>query len=654
MLKRNLVAALTLAVGLGWGAIALTQEGDPLARDAQRIADLVKQLGSSKFAEREKAKKELEAIGNPALEALRKATKDENLETVKRAQELLRKIEDRMLTADLLNPKKIRINVKDQPAMDVVAELSRLSGYQIQVIGDRAAIAEKKITLDTGDVTFWEALDQVCAKGGLSEQVNVGMTTPPFIRPPIFRPPIMRPPLKVRPLPAPVLPIPGGVLPNGVVPGAAPADRPVAPPPVPDVPPAVQPEKNGAAEVVGFVADKNEPAEKPVAPKAEPGAPGGMGGAGAPGGMGGVGGAPGGMRGVGGRGIAVPGVVIGPVQVLPAVPPMAVPPMVIPPMGGGAPGFPGIGIGPIGPDGMPAHMQLIAGKHEPIPTSYSGSVRIRALTGKHIPADMPKAAGINVILDAAGEPRLQSFQLIGNPVITKAVDDQGQELSVSADLPKVDVPIGAPDGVMILPFPGPGGMMGPRSKQQTVVFNKGAKPSKMIKELTGTVTAQVVIPNEVLAKVDKVMDAAGKTVNAANGGSITIDGVEKQGDGSYKIKVKLDNMQPNPFGGMGGGIVINGGIAFDIGVGPGGVVGGPAGTGASRGLPDLEDAKGNKYQFAGVASMRTNVNGGMISQEATCIYRPAAGAGDPARLVMYGNRSVNFQVPFSFKDVPVE
>lgn len=639
MLKRNLVAALTLAVGLGWGAIALTQEGDPLARDAQRIADLVKQLGSSKFAEREKAKKELEAIGNPALEALRKATKDENLETVKRAQELLRKIEDRMLTADLLNPKKIRINVKDQPAMDVVAELSRLSGYQIQVIGDRAAIAEKKITLDTGDVTFWEALDQVCAKGGLSEQVNLGMTTPPFIRPPIFRPPIMRPPLKVRPLPAPVLPIPGGVLPNGVVPGAAPVDRPVAPPSdvAPALPERVEPEKNGAAEAVGFVADKNEPAEKPAAPKAEPGAAGGMGG-----------------MGVVGKGVAVPGVVIGPVQVAPPVPPMAVPPMVIPPMGGGAPGFPGIGIGPIGPDGAPARLQLIAGKHEPIPTSYSGSVRIRALTGKHIPAGMPKAPGINVILDAAGEPRLQSFQLIGNPVITKAVDDQGQGLSVSADLPKVDVPMGAPDGVMILPFPGPGGMMGPRSKQQTVVFNKGAKPSKMLKELTGTVTAQVVIPNEVLAKVDKVMDAAGKTVNAANGGSITIDGVEKQGDGSYKIKVKLDNMQPNPFGGMGGGIVINGGIAFDIGIGPGGVVGGPAGTGASRGLPDLEDAKGNKYQFGGVASMRTNVNGGTISQEATCIYRPAAGAGDPARLVMYGNRSVNFQVPFSFKDVPVE
>ncbi|MFO0966897.1 MAG: hypothetical protein U0793_15090 [Gemmataceae bacterium] len=59
---------------------------------------------SAKFVEPRTAKKELEAIGLAALDALRKAAKDENLETAKRAQELVRKIEDRILTADLLNP----------------------------------------------------------------------------------------------------------------------------------------------------------------------------------------------------------------------------------------------------------------------------------------------------------------------------------------------------------------------------------------------------------------------------------------------------------------------------------------------------------------------------------------------------------------------
>src|SRR5438445_13579409 len=46
--------------------------------DAAAIANLVKQLGSSDFRERESATKALAAIGLPALEALRKAAKDDD------------------------------------------------------------------------------------------------------------------------------------------------------------------------------------------------------------------------------------------------------------------------------------------------------------------------------------------------------------------------------------------------------------------------------------------------------------------------------------------------------------------------------------------------------------------------------------------------
>src|SRR5262249_44608798 len=46
--------------------------------DAAAINKLVKQLGSSDFQEREAATRALEAIGLPALEALRKAAKDDD------------------------------------------------------------------------------------------------------------------------------------------------------------------------------------------------------------------------------------------------------------------------------------------------------------------------------------------------------------------------------------------------------------------------------------------------------------------------------------------------------------------------------------------------------------------------------------------------
>jgi hypothetical protein len=61
--------------------------------DAAAIARLVQQLGSPKFAERQEATKALEAIGFPALDALRKAAKGGDVETARRAGLLVKTIE---------------------------------------------------------------------------------------------------------------------------------------------------------------------------------------------------------------------------------------------------------------------------------------------------------------------------------------------------------------------------------------------------------------------------------------------------------------------------------------------------------------------------------------------------------------------------------
>jgi HEAT repeat protein len=61
--------------------------------DPHKIDALVKQLGSGILAEREKARKELETIGLPALDALREAIKGKDLETKRRAAEILTTIE---------------------------------------------------------------------------------------------------------------------------------------------------------------------------------------------------------------------------------------------------------------------------------------------------------------------------------------------------------------------------------------------------------------------------------------------------------------------------------------------------------------------------------------------------------------------------------
>jgi hypothetical protein len=63
--------------------------------DPAEIDRFVRQLGSDSFAKRQAASKGLEAIGESALEALRKAAKGGDAEVRRRATELVRTIEDR-------------------------------------------------------------------------------------------------------------------------------------------------------------------------------------------------------------------------------------------------------------------------------------------------------------------------------------------------------------------------------------------------------------------------------------------------------------------------------------------------------------------------------------------------------------------------------
>src|SRR5712692_10598193 len=105
MLKRCLLLALFFALGVGLAAALPTRAEEKV--DAQRIAKLIEQLGSGKFTEREEATKALEKVGVPALEALRKATKSDDAETRRRAEELVDKLSKVEESSKILVPTKI-------------------------------------------------------------------------------------------------------------------------------------------------------------------------------------------------------------------------------------------------------------------------------------------------------------------------------------------------------------------------------------------------------------------------------------------------------------------------------------------------------------------------------------------------------------------
>lgn len=162
------IALLALAWGFS-STVTAQEKASPAAPIPERIRKLIDGLGQEKFAERDRAERELEAIGAAALEPLRHAAKHADAEVSARAVRLVARIEQKMQTDALLTPKRVRLNVKDMPVTDAIALLAKVGECGIDIPGDRTPLANRKITLDTGEVPFWEAFQQLSRAGGLIE-----------------------------------------------------------------------------------------------------------------------------------------------------------------------------------------------------------------------------------------------------------------------------------------------------------------------------------------------------------------------------------------------------------------------------------------------------------------------------------------------------
>jgi hypothetical protein len=160
----------------------------------ERIFQLISQLGSNNFKEREGAAAALDAIGEPALAALKNAKQDRDPEVRRRAESLVNAIHKRVEIARILQPKQVHLNLKDVPLTEAVAEFARMTGFNIELadsptesinwflgkrvdsVGDLTEATLRalnpRITLDTGETSFWEAVDQFCQQFGLIESTG--------------------------------------------------------------------------------------------------------------------------------------------------------------------------------------------------------------------------------------------------------------------------------------------------------------------------------------------------------------------------------------------------------------------------------------------------------------------------------------------------
>lgn len=139
------------------------------------IPELVRDLGSPDYAEREAASRDIDRIGPPALFDLkREIAKSTDGEVLRRGRQLIARLEKRLADEKALAPTMVEINADGQTIEQIVADLSKQTGYAVSVTADES----KRVTLKTGRITFWQAIDQLCDAGNLQIAAVGGIKAP--------------------------------------------------------------------------------------------------------------------------------------------------------------------------------------------------------------------------------------------------------------------------------------------------------------------------------------------------------------------------------------------------------------------------------------------------------------------------------------------
>jgi hypothetical protein len=162
------IVALVIAAAAGIGARdkpPSAGEGPPPAplvaeKIDPKIAALINDLGSEDYRTREKAGRDLTALGEKALPAMRSVLlATDNEEVKRRLVVLVRKMDSERL----VTPKRITMNLKDKTVKDALDEIGRQTNYKIEFGGGGESL---KHNFEFENTPFWVAVDKVASMAG--------------------------------------------------------------------------------------------------------------------------------------------------------------------------------------------------------------------------------------------------------------------------------------------------------------------------------------------------------------------------------------------------------------------------------------------------------------------------------------------------------
>jgi hypothetical protein len=149
-----------------WAALVLTAA--PCRAD-DAVARLVERLGSDDHGEREAATEALAGQGAAAVPALRAALDSPDAEVRRRAAVALARIEERLEAEEVLRPRTVRLSYRDVPLAEALADFGRRTGLRARLRDGQGGLADRRISLDTGEVPFWDAYERLLDHAGLTQ-----------------------------------------------------------------------------------------------------------------------------------------------------------------------------------------------------------------------------------------------------------------------------------------------------------------------------------------------------------------------------------------------------------------------------------------------------------------------------------------------------
>ncbi|HEX3727834.1 MAG TPA: hypothetical protein VHV08_16395 [Pirellulales bacterium] len=142
-----------------------------------RVARLVRELGSREFDRRQAADEQLGKLGHQSRAHLEAALQDDDVEVRLRAKQLL----DKLKLDDLWSSAVVSYPSQGQSASQVLLALAAQSGNHAHIGDPYGRFAEHTLDVNYSQMSYWEAVDDICSRSGNRIRPHYDMHTPGIV-----------------------------------------------------------------------------------------------------------------------------------------------------------------------------------------------------------------------------------------------------------------------------------------------------------------------------------------------------------------------------------------------------------------------------------------------------------------------------------------